>query len=236
MSQSFLELRGLSAGYGDTVVLEDINLSLNAGEAVSVIGRNGVGKTTLLATLMGHTALHGGEILLAGEPLTGLKTCQRVWRGLAYVPQERDIFPSLTVAENLAVACRQGAEPERAYALFPQLKERRRNRGDQLSGGEQQMLAVGRALLAQPSVLLLDEPSEGLAPVIVEQLLAALQTLRDQAAIALVLVEQNSRIALEFAPRCVIMNRGRIVRDGASAELAADADLLARLVGVDGSE
>jgi branched-chain amino acid transport system ATP-binding protein len=228
-----LQLRHVSAGYGETVVLEDVSLALAPGESLSVIGRNGVGKTTLLATVMGHTTLHAGEVLLAGASLTGVPTFRRALRGLGYVPQEREIFPSLSVRENLEVGARPGPWTQaRVFELFPQLHARLANMGNQLSGGEQQMLAIARALVTNPSVLLMDEPTEGLAPVLVESLAAALRRLRAESALSIVLVEQNSRVALAFSARTVVMDKGRIVYDGASAALDADPDRLASLIGV----
>ena len=174
MVERALELDNVRAGYGETVVLEDMRLALGASETVSIIGRNGVGKTTLLATIMGHTTLHGGRVSLHGKDISRLATYRRVTAGLGYVPQEREIFPSLTVRENLEVAARAGPwSIATVFELFPRLSERAENRGNQLSGGEQQMLAIGRALIGNPTVLLMDEPSEGLAPVIVEELARA---------------------------------------------------------------
>src|SRR5262245_23423163 len=228
-----LELRHVTAGYGETVVLDDVSLTVAPGECVSVIGRNGVGKTTLLATAMGHTTVHGGEVLLGGERLTGLPAFRRALRGLGLVPQEREIFPSLNVRENLEVAARPGPwTADRVFALFPNLAQRLSHMGYQLSGGEQQMLSIARALLTNPTVLLMDEPTEGLAPVIVEALIAILVQLRDERALSIVLVEQNSRVALQFSARTVVMAKGRIAYDGPSAALAADPDRLAQLVGV----
>ena len=230
---SALELRGVSAGYGETVVLEDVSLALAPGESLGVIGRNGVGKTTLLATVMGHTTLHAGEIRLDGESLNRAPIYRRARRGLGFVPQEREIFPSLTVAENLTVAARPGAwTVDRVFELFPGLAARRTNMGHQLSGGEQQMLSIARALLTNPSVLLMDEPTEGLAPVIVETLTAVLGRLRGAGGLSIVLVEQNSRVALAFAERIVVLDKGRIAYDGPSATLRADPDRLAQLIGV----
>jgi branched-chain amino acid transport system ATP-binding protein len=234
MPDSVLRLERVSAGYGETVVLEEIDWHLAPGEALSIIGRNGVGKTTLLATIMGHTTLHSGTIWLGQTNITTAKTFRRVWGGLGFVPQEREIFPSLTVQEHLSIAARAGRwTPQRVYELFPPLYNRRQHLGHQLSGGEQQMLAIGRALVGNPSILLMDEPSEGLAPLIVKELQNVLARLRDEEAMAIVLVEQNSQMALAFAERCVVMNRGRIIHDGPSARLRANRSLLDRLIGVE---
>ena len=228
-----LALRDVLAGYGETVVLEDINLVLESGESISVIGRNGVGKTTLLATVMGHTTLHHGDVMLGGVSLNRVPIFRRARRGLGWVPQEREIFPSLSVRENLAIGARPGHwTQERVFELFPNLGARLSNMGNQLSGGEQQMLAIARALLTNPAVLLMDEPTEGLAPVIVEALAAVLRRLRGEGALSIVLVEQNSRVALAFSSRTVVMDKGRIVYDGASAALSADPERLAALIGV----
>jgi len=230
---SALELRHVMAGYGETVVLDDVNLALERGDCISVIGRNGVGKSTLLATVMGHTKLHRGEVTLGGQRLDRVPVFRRARRGLGFVPQEREIFPSLTVRENLEVAARPGHwTPARVFELFPNLAARLSNRGDQLSGGEQQMLSIARALLTNPSVLLMDEPTEGLAPVVVEALTAVLLRLRGESALSIVLVEQNSHVALAFSARTVVMDRGRIVYDGDSEVLRADPEYLARLIGV----
>jgi branched-chain amino acid transport system ATP-binding protein len=227
-----LELDGLSAGYGETVVLENVALKLRAGETLSIIGRNGVGKTTLLATVMGHTTLHGGRLRLRGRDISTLASHRRALAGLGYVPQEREIFPSLSLRENLEVAARPGSWTlDKVYELFPRLAERQSNRGNQLSGGEQQMLAIGRALIGNPSVILMDEPSEGLAPVIVEELARALKRLAAMS-LTLVVVEQNSRLALDLSPRAVVMDRGHIVFDGDSADLQNDPDKLDQLIGV----
>jgi len=233
MLKEALALEGVAAGYGETVVLEDIRLSLGEGETVSIIGRNGVGKSTLLATVMGHTMLHGGTLRLHGNDISQLATYRRVSAGLGLVPQEREIFPSLTLKENLEVAARPGAWTVRAvFDLFPRLEERASNRGNHLSGGEQQMLAIGRALVCNPSVLLMDEPSEGLAPVIVEELARAVKKLTEDGALSMLLVEQNTRLALELAPRTVVMDRGRIVFDGSSRSLREDPAKLDQLIGV----
>jgi branched-chain amino acid transport system ATP-binding protein len=233
MAERALELDNVRAGYGETVVLEGIRLALGASETVSVIGRNGVGKTTLLATIMGHTTLHGGTISLHDRDISRLVTYRRVTAGLGYVPQEREIFPSLTLRENLEVAARPGPwTMTTVFELFPRLAERAENRGNQLSGGEQQMLAIGRALVGNPSVLLMDEPSEGLAPVIVEELARAMKHLAQASGLAIILVEQNSRLALDIAPRAVVMDRGRIVYDGASETLRNDPARLEQYIGV----
>ena len=228
-----LELQKVSAGYGETVVIEDIDLALAPGECVSVIGRNGVGKTTLLATVMGHTTLHSGNVTLNGQDISSMPSFRRALAGVGFVPQEREIFPSLSVRENLDVAARPGDwTPARVFELFPRLEERLDNMGNQLSGGEQQMLSIARALLTNPSVLLMDEPTEGLAPVLVDTLIAVLARLRAESALSIILVEQNSRVALTFSPRTVILDKGCIVYDGESGPLRADPDRLAKLIGI----
>jgi branched-chain amino acid transport system ATP-binding protein len=232
-AEAALVLDGVSAGYGETVVIEDIRLALAPGETLSIIGRNGVGKTTLLATVMGHNTLHGGDVRLHGATIARLAPHRRNWAGLGYVPQEREIFPSLTLRENLEVAARSGAWTlDKVFALFPRLAERQANRGNQLSGGEQQMLAIARALVGNPSVVLMDEPSEGLAPVIVEELSRAVKRLAATEGLTMIVVEQNTRLALDISPRTAVMDRGRIVYDGPSADLKRDPDKLHRLIGV----
>ncbi len=230
---STLELRRVSAGYGETVVIENIDFALAASECISVIGRNGVGKTTLLATIMGHTTLHSGEIKLDGASLNGLPSYRRALAGIGFVPQEREIFPSLSVRENLTVTARPGHWTlPRVFELFPRLRERLDNRGNQLSGGEQQMLSIARALMTNPSLLLMDEPTEGLAPILVDTLTAVLAQLRTEAPLSIILVEQNSRVALAFSPRTVILDKGRIVYDGESRPLRDDPERLAKLIGI----
>jgi branched-chain amino acid transport system ATP-binding protein len=200
---------------------------------LTVLGRNGVGKTTLLATIMGHTRLRGGNIRFAGREIACLPPYRRARLGIGFVPQEREIFPSLTVEENLAVAARPGQwSLARVYNFFPALAERRRNHGNQLSGGEQQMLAIGRALMGNPSLLLMDEPLEGLAPVIVDALLAGLDRLKREDDLALLLVEQHARLALELARDAIVLDRGAIVFAGASRELLDAPDRLDALMGV----
>jgi len=228
-----LQLDAVSSGYGETVIIENVQLTVQAGETLAIIGRNGVGKTTLLSTIMGHNTLHRGGIRLHGIDITRLAPHRRVAAGVGYVPQEREIFPSLTLRENLEIAARPGPWTiAAAFDLFPKLKERQRNWGTQLSGGEQQMLAIARALVGNPAVILMDEPSEGLAPVIVEELTRAVRHLADAQGLTLVLVEQNTRLALDLSPRIVVMDRGRITYDGLSEPLKQNRDQLDRLIGV----
>jgi branched-chain amino acid transport system ATP-binding protein len=230
-----LELDEVSGGYGETVIVENVRLKVKAGETLAIIGRNGVGKTTLLSTVMGHNTQHGGRVRLLGRDISQLAPHRRVVAGLGYVPQEREIFPSLTLRENLDVAARRGPWTiETVFALFPKLKERQGNWGGQLSGGEQQMLAIARALVGNPSVILMDEPSEGLAPVIVEELTRAMRHLVDAQGLTMVLVEQNTRLALNISPRVVVMDRGRITYDGLSEPLKDNREKLDRLIGVGG--
>ncbi|MDH3236725.1 MAG: ABC transporter ATP-binding protein, partial [Alphaproteobacteria bacterium] len=218
---------------GPTHVLEDVTLNVEASQSLSIVGRNGVGKSTLLNTIMGHTTLHGGTIRLGDRDITRLAVHKRATAGIGYVPQEREIFPSLTVMENLTIGETPGQWTEAAvFDLFPNLAERRDNMGNQLSGGEQQMLSIARALMTNPSVLLMDEPSEGLAPIIVEELVRILGRLRESGGITLILVEQNTRIAFEFSDRTVVLDRGRITFDGESQQLKSDKDLLDKLIGV----
>ncbi len=228
-----LKVEGLVAGYGETVVLDGISFEVPAGGTVALLGRNGVGKTTLLTTLMGITTRHSGSIRLGDEQIEGSPIHVRARRGLGYVPQEREIFPSLTVEENLLVSVLPGGwSPEAVYDLFPRLKERRRNTGNRLSGGEQQMLAVGRALAGGPKVLLLDEPLEGLAPVVIEALLEALERIHSQSGVTMILVEQKAELALSVTQQAIVLDRGQIVYRGSSAELKADEVAQARLLSV----
>ena len=228
-----LRLSAVRAGYGATVVLEDVALELAERSSLAVLGRNGVGKTTLLGTIMGHTTLHGGSIEYRGKSVSRLPVYERVRLGMGFVPQGRYIFPSLTVEENLIVAERAGPWTlERVYGLFPPLAERRTPMGNQISGGEQQMLAIGRALMGNPALLLMDEPLEGLAPIIVDTLLAALQRLIREESLTAILVEQSAQLALEVTERVMVLNRGCVVFSGPSAELRADPKRLANLIAV----
>jgi branched-chain amino acid transport system ATP-binding protein len=230
---SALELRGLRAGYGATVVLDALDLRIGQGECVAVLGRNGVGKSTLLATIMGHTTVQDGAILFEGQDIGRWRPHRRALAGLGWVPQEREIFRSLTVQNNLAVASRPGAwTMARAFELFPRLQERSRHVGQALSGGEQQMLAIARVLVGNPSVLLMDEPFEGLAPIVIEEMAEVIVRLRADDAMTMVLVEQRTDVALDLAERAVVMERGRVVFDDTSARLKDDPDLLHVLVGV----
>jgi len=228
-----LALEAVSAGYGEAVVLDDVSLHLGGGDSLALLGRNGVGKTTLLMTLMGLTRLHRGRLRWRGGDLAALPTHARAHAGLGWVPQERHMFPSLTVEEHLTVVSRPGPwDLARAYRLFPRLQERRRHFGNQLSGGEQQMLAIARALMVNPQLLLLDEPMEGLAPIIVQELVAVMRELIADGAMAIVIVEQHARLALSLARRAAVLDRGRIVLQSDSDSLLADPQRLHRLVAV----
>jgi branched-chain amino acid transport system ATP-binding protein len=228
-----LRLEGLRAGYGEAVVLGGISLTLNEGESLALLGRNGMGKTTLVNSIVGVTRYRGGAIRLDGRDITRLRPDQRAHAGIGWVPQERNIFKSLTVEENLTAVARPGAwTTTRVYELFPRLAERRFNLGNQLSGGEQQMLAVARALVLNPRVILLDEPLEGLAPIIVEELIAALTRIVRQEKLAAILVEQNAHKILGVTDRAVILERGAIVHQGESAALRADRGVLETFLGV----
>jgi len=228
-----LSIENLRAGYGEAVVLPGLSLRLPEGEVLALLGRNGTGKTTLINSIVGVTRRFGGAIRLAGRDVTAMRPDQRARAGIGWVPQERNIFRSLTVEENMTAVAQAGPwTVEKVYEMFPRLKERRNNFGNQLSGGEQQMLAVGRALTLNPKVLLLDEPTEGLAPIIVEELLRALGTITRGSGICSVIVEQNAQKILGLADRVVILERGAIVHDAASRALKADSAVLERFLGV----
>jgi branched-chain amino acid transport system ATP-binding protein len=228
-----LAVEGLTAGYGGAVVIEDVTFALAEGKALALLGRNGVGKTTLINTIVGLTTRFAGSIVLWGRDLTALPPEQRAAAGIGWVPQERGIFRSLTVEENLTAVARPGPwTAERAFALFPRLAERRRNLGATLSGGEQQMLAIGRALVLNPRVILLDEPLEGLAPIIVAEVLAALARIHREEGTAAIIVEQQARTVLAITDDAIILDRGRIVRRASSAELLKDEAALDAHLGV----
>ena len=228
-----LEVEGLWAGYGDATVLEDISFSLEAGSSLALLGRNGMGKTTLLATLMGAARQTRGSMRFEGRDLTLVPSHKRAHAGLGWVPQERDIFASLSVEENLTVAARPGTwNLKTVFATFPQLQERRTNKGNQLSGGEQQMLAMGRALMLNPRLLLLDEPLEGLAPLIAQELLGVIARMVREGSMAVILVEQHAHQILPITRQAIVLERGNIVHQGASDELAGNPALLDRWLGL----
>ena len=228
-----LEVSGLVAGYGEAKVLMGIDFTLGEGQALALLGRNGTGKTTLINTIVGHTRRFAGTITLNGKALTAMRPDQRALAGIGWVPQERNIFKSLTVEENLtAVAVPGPWTIRRIYDIFPRLEERRGNMGNQLSGGEQQMLAIGRALMLNPKVLLLDEPLEGLAPIIVQELMAVLQRIIKDEGMSVILVEQNARKALSITHNAIVLERGKIAHAATAEALLGDAELLDGLLGV----
>ena len=233
MADELLRVEGLKAGYGQAVVVQGIDLALPQGESLALLGRNGTGKTTLLDTLVGVTRRHAGRITLAGRDITALPAYRRAEAGIGWVPQERNIFKSLTVDENLGAVARPGPwTAARVYDMFPRLRERRANLGNQLSGGEQQMLAMARALVLNPKLLLLDEPLEGLAPIIVEELLRSIARVVRDEGLSAIIVEQNPRLILPITQRAVVLDRGRVVHEADSAALLADPAGLERFLGV----
>ena len=226
-------LENVWAGYGEAIVLEGISFSLSAGDSLSLLGRNGMGKSTLLSTLMGATRFHKGAIRWQGNDLAIVKAHARAHLGLGWVPQERDIFPSLSVEENLSVVQTKGHwDLQKIYAMFPRLQERRANMGNQLSGGEQQMLAIGRALMLNPQLLLLDEPLEGLARLIVQELLSIIQQLTEESGMAVILVEQHARQILPLTKQALVLERGKGVYLGPAQKLLVDSALLDSWLGV----
>jgi branched-chain amino acid transport system ATP-binding protein len=228
-----LSVERLRAGYGEAIVLSDVTLALEAGKSLALLGRNGMGKTTLVNSIVGVTRYRGGTIRLGGRDITRLRPDQRAHAGVGWVPQERNIFKSLTLHENLTAVARPGPwSPEKVYALFPRLGERRDNMGNQLSGGEQQMLALGRALVLNPKVVLLDEPLEGLAPIIIEELLAAVKRITREEGVSAILVEQSAHLVLGVTDRAVILERGMVVYTGDSATLSSDQQTLEKYIGV----
>ena len=228
-----LAIENLRAGYGEAVVLPDLSLSLAEGEVLALLGRNGTGKTTLINSIVGVTRRFSGTVRLGGLDITSMRPDQRARAGIGWVPQERNIFRSLTVEENMTAVAQPGPwTVAKVYDMFPRLEERRNNFGNQLSGGEQQMLAIGRALTLNPKVLLLDEPTEGLAPIIVEELLKAIGTITRSGGICSIIVEQNAQKILGLAGRVVILERGAIAHVATSRELKADSAVLERFLGV----
>ena len=238
-----LEVQSLSAGYGEAVVLNNVSLSLDEGQTLALLGRNGTGKTTLINTLAGATRQHEGSITLGSMALHKLPSHERAAAGIGWVPQERNIFKSLTVDENLTAVARPARParngraaapwtPQRVYELFPRLAERKGNLGTQLSGGEQQMLAVGRALVLNPTLLLLDEPLEGLAPIIVQELLKAIRRITREEGLSAIIVEQHPQAILAISDSAVVLDRGTVVHSGTAASLREQPELLDRLLGV----
>ena len=228
-----LRVQNLSAGYGEAVVLQGVSLALDQGATLALLGRNGTGKTTLISTLAGAARQHGGTIALAGAALHRLAPHQRAAAGIGWVPQERNIFKSLTVHENLTAVARPGKwNPDGVYAMFPRLAQRKTNLGTQLSGGEQQMLAVGRALVINPRLLLLDEPLEGLAPIIVEELLRAIRRITRDEGLAAIIVEQHPQAILAISDQAVVLDRGSVVYSGTATALRDAPELLDKLLGV----
>ncbi len=231
--QEILVVDKVTAGYGEAVVLEDVSLNVKEGDSIALLGRNGMGKTTLLLTIMGLTHLHKGSLSWRGKDISQMPTYKRAHAGLGWVPQERHMYPSLSVEEHLTVVERPGDwTVDKVYELFPRLKERRQNMGNQLSGGEQQMLAIARALMVNPRLLLLDEPMEGLAPIIVQELMGVLRRLISETGLSVIIVEQHARMTLGLTERAVVLDRGRVIYDGGSQYLLDHDDELNRMVAV----
>ena len=228
-----LAIDALRAGYGEAVVLPSMSLSLGEGQVLALLGRNGTGKTTLINSIVGITRRFGGSLALGGLDITTMRPDQRARAGIGWVPQERNIFRSLTVEENMTAVAQPGPwTVDKVYEMFPRLKERRNNFGNQLSGGEQQMLAIARALMVNPALLLLDEPMEGLAPIIVQELRTVIRELVATGGMAMIIVEQHAKLALELTRQAIVLERGRVVHRSASESLLRDPDTLHRLVAV----
>jgi branched-chain amino acid transport system ATP-binding protein len=233
MAESLLTLDDVRAGYGDAVVLDDLAFDMPDGGSLALLGRNGVGKTTLLLTIMGFTRVSRGTIAWRGRDITAVAPHLRARDGIGWVAQEREIFPSLSVEENLCVAARPGRwDLAAVYGMFPRLQERRASAGNHLSGGEQQMLAIARALMTNPALLLLDEPLEGLAPIIAEELTAAIRRMTADEGTAFILVEQHAEVALSLTADAIVLERGNIVHGARSQDLLADQATLDRLIGL----
>ena len=233
LAEPLLTLENVTAGYGDALVLHGISLDVADHGSLAVLGRNGVGKSTLLLTIMGYTQLRAGRLRWRGQDISRVASHRRAVNGIGWVAQEREIFPSLSVEENLTVAARPGPwDLASVFKMFPRLAERRRNMGNQLSGGEQQMLAIARALMTNPELMLLDEPFEGLAPVIVDELAAAMKLMLSDRRIAIILVEQHTEIALELTAEAIVLERGAVAHRALSAQLGNDTATLERLVGL----
>jgi len=233
MADALLTFRGVRAGYGDAVVLDDIDFEVPEQGSLAVLGRNGVGKSTLLLTIMGYTSIKRGTVSFKGQDVTAWQPHRRARAGIGWVAQEREIFPSLTVEENLTVASRPGRWDLKAvHALFPRLAERKNSKGNQLSGGEQQMLALARALMTNPSLLLLDEPMEGLAPIIVEEVARAIEHMMNDDKMAVIIVEQHADLALKMTQQAILLERGQIVHRVVSSDLAKDTATLNRYMGL----
>ena len=233
MAEALLQVSGLKSGYGEAVVVQGVDLALEQGQSLALLGRNGTGKTTLLNTLVGVTRRHAGTVRVGGREIQALPVYERAAAGIGWVPQERNIFKSLSVDENLTAVARPGPwTPRRVYEMFPRLEERKANLGNQLSGGEQQMLAVARALVLNPKLLLLDEPLEGLAPIIVQELLRSIERLVRHEGLSAIIVEQNPKQILPITDDAIVLDRGRIVHAAPSRQLLADRDQLDRWLAV----
>lgn len=233
MSDPVLEIEGVSVGYGEGIVICDLSLSLGRGRSLAVLGRNGVGKSTLMLAIMGHLRPRSGSIRLHGQDIVAASPDRRCRLGIGWVPQGREVFAPLTVEENLRIAMTDGPwSIQRVYQLFPRLQERRRNYGNQLSGGEQQMLAIGRALVTNPALLLLDEPLEGLAPVVAQDVARCIAQVAESEGMSIILIEQDASFALGLTHQAVILERGMVVRSGPCQAIAQDRDALEQYVGI----